>query len=113
MTATPQLMLNQKRNQASKLDMEFHMINIINAALSIRAQTEKTTFSSETLHIHWSGVRDLYIDEAHTALDIFHFAVFFQKECTYILILLWNPKIRSKSKIRCPIKGRFEKYYES
>ena len=38
-------MLNRKRYHASNLEMEFHMINIIYAALSIRAQTEKTTFS--------------------------------------------------------------------
>ena len=44
-TAKPQLMLNRKWYQASKPEMEFHMINIIYAALSIRAQTEKTTFS--------------------------------------------------------------------
>ena len=46
--------------------MDFHMINITYAALHMRA--EKTTFS-----------RRLYIDEAHTALDIFRFAVFFFK----------------------------------
>ena len=45
MTATPKLMLNWKWYQASKPEMEFHMIDIIYAALSIRAQTEKTTFS--------------------------------------------------------------------
>ena len=26
--------------------------------------------------MYWSGPRDLYIDEAHTALDIFRFAAF-------------------------------------
>ena len=41
--------------------MEFHMINIMYAALPIRAPTEKTTFSC----------KDDYIDEAHRALDIF------------------------------------------
>ena len=39
------------------------MINITYAAMHVRAETEKTTFSC--------------IDEAHTALDIFRFAVFF------------------------------------
>ena len=53
--------------------MEFHRINIIYAALPLRAQTEKTTFSCKD---------DLYIDEAHTALDIFHFAVFFYIKTT-------------------------------
>ena len=42
---TPQVMLNRKSYQASKPEMEFHMMNIIYAALSMRAQTEKTTFS--------------------------------------------------------------------
>ena len=45
MTARPQLMLNRKSYQVSKPEMEFHMINIINAALPMRTQTEKTTFS--------------------------------------------------------------------
>ena len=49
------------------------MMNIIYVALSIRAQTEKMTFSCKD---------DLYIDEAHTALDIFHFAVFFYIKTT-------------------------------
>ena len=38
-------MLNRKWYQGSKPEMEFHMINIIYGALSISAQTEKTTFS--------------------------------------------------------------------
>ena len=45
MTARPQLMLNRKSYQVSKPEMDFHMINIIYAALPMRAQTEKTTFS--------------------------------------------------------------------
>ena len=39
-------------------------------------ETEKTT--SAKLYIFIGvGARDLYIDEAHTALDIFRFAAFF------------------------------------
>ena len=58
------------------------MINIIYVALPMCAQTEKTTFHAKTtnakLYIYIGvGVRDLYIDEAHMALDIFRFAVFF------------------------------------
>ena len=60
MTATPQLMLNQKLYQASKPEMKFHMKNVIYAALSIRAKTEKTSFSCKD-----------DIDKAHMALDIF------------------------------------------
>ena len=45
LTARPQLMLNQKWYQVSKLEMEFSMINIIYAALLMHAQTEKMTFS--------------------------------------------------------------------
>ena len=41
-TATPQLMLNRKWYQASKPEMEFHMINMMYAALPMRATT---TFS--------------------------------------------------------------------
>ena len=52
------------------------MVNIIYAALFMRAQTVKTT--STKLYIYNGvGARDLYIDEAHTALDIFRFAAFF------------------------------------
>ena len=41
----------------------------------------KTTSAKLYLYIG-VGVRDLYIDEAHTALDIFRFAAFFnQKIC--------------------------------
>ena len=44
-TATPLLMFNRKWYQASKPEMEFHMINITYVALHMHAQTEKTTFS--------------------------------------------------------------------
>ena len=47
--------------------MEFHMINITYAALHMRAQTEKTTFSC----------KDDCTLTKHTALDIFRFAVVF------------------------------------
>ena len=42
------------------------MINVIYAALPMHAKTKKTTFSCKD-----------NIDEPHTALDIFRFAVFF------------------------------------
>ena len=45
LTATPQMMLNRKCYQVSKPEMEFHMIDMIYAALPMGAQTEKTTFS--------------------------------------------------------------------
>ena len=62
--------------------MELHMIYIIYAALSMREQTEKRHFHAKTtsakLYIYIGvGSRDLYIDEAHTALDIFRFVIFF------------------------------------
>ena len=55
---------------------------MIYAALPMHAQTEKTTFSYKDGNVKlyiYIGVwaRDLYIDEAHTALDILRFAVFF------------------------------------
>ena len=75
-------MLNRKYYQVSKPEIDFHIINIIYAALPMHAQIEKTTFSCKddyckALHIYWSGARNLYIDEAHRGLDIFRFAVFF------------------------------------
>ena len=58
--------------------MELHMINIIYVALFMRTQTEKTT--SAKLYTHnGMGARDLYINEAHMALNIFRFAAFFSK----------------------------------
>ena len=45
--APPHLTLNQKCYQGFKPKMEFHMINMICAALPMCAQTEKTTFSSK------------------------------------------------------------------
>ena len=47
--------------------MEFHMINIMYAALS-RNRNRKDDILMQ---------RRLYIDEAHTVLDIFRFAAFF------------------------------------
>ena len=47
MTATPQLTLNRKQYQLLKPEMEFHMINILNAALFMCAEVEKTTFSGK------------------------------------------------------------------
>ena len=56
--------------------MEFYMIVISYAALPMRAHTEKTTIAK--LYIYMGvEARDLCIDEAHMALDIFHFVVFF------------------------------------
>ena len=45
LTAMGQLILNRKCSQVSKLEMELHMIGMIYAALLMREQTEKTTFS--------------------------------------------------------------------
>ena len=61
-----------------KLEMEFHMIDVINMALPMRGQTEKTTFSCKDDYMYIGvGARGLYIDKANTALDIFRFAAFF------------------------------------
>ena len=54
------------------------MINIIYKALPMRAQAEKTTSAKLYIYIEVRA-RDLYIDEAHTVLDIFSFAAFFQR----------------------------------
>ena len=91
-----QVILNQKCYQVSKPEMELHMINTIYAALPMHTETKKTTFSCyddycKAVHIYWSGDRDLYIDEAHTALDIFRFAAFLvsipSKSCNVIIPL--------------------------
>ena len=47
--------------------MEFHMINIMYALIPTHAKRKYNIFMQ----------RRLYIDEVYTALDIFHFAVFF------------------------------------
>ena len=74
------------------------MIDMIYAALPMCAQTEKTIFSCKDdyakLNIYMGvGARDLYIDEAHTALDIFRFAVFFIIKCSSIIINPLSPGI--------------------
>ena len=75
--------------------MEFHLINIICAALSIRAQTEKTKFlckddwykALDIYILEWGQwTCTLYIDKAHMALDIFHFAVFFFSSMSGLLV---------------------------
>ena len=63
-------MFNRKLYQASKPEMEFHMINITYAALH---NAHELTNRKDNIFMQ---IR-LYIDEAHTALDIFRFAVFF------------------------------------
>ena len=75
-------MSNRICYQVSKAEIEFHMIDMIYAALPMCAQTEKTIFSCKDnyakLYIYMGvGARDLYIDEAYTVLDIFRFAEFF------------------------------------
>ena len=74
--------------------MEIHVINIIYAALPMREQKRqhfhaKTT--SAKLYIYIGvGARDLHIDEAHTALDIFRFAVFFFINQTRQKLVGWD-----------------------
>ena len=43
---------NREWNQASKPEIEFHIINIIYAALSLHTQTEKRHFHAKTT-VHW------------------------------------------------------------
>ena len=47
MTTTPQPMSNQICYQVSKPEMEFHMIDIIYAALPMRAQKERRHFHTK------------------------------------------------------------------
>ena len=65
----------------------------------MRAQTKKTTFSykdnlCKALHIYW---RDLYIDKAHTALDIFRVAVFFPVETKDVEVCLVDYQDRKQT----------------
>ena len=83
MTATSQLMYNQKWWQVSKPEMEFHMMNITYAALHMRAQTEKNDIFMQ---------KRLYIDEAHTVLDMFRFAVFFIFQSSFVITTRIDPK---------------------
>ena len=58
------------------------MINMIYAALPCAHKQKRPHFHAKTtsakLYIYIGvGARDLYIDEAHIALDIFCFAAFF------------------------------------
>ena len=83
-TAMGQLILNRKCYQVSKPEMELHMINMIYAALPMRKvnKQKRQNFHTKTtcvkLYIYIIGeARNLYIDEACTALDIFPFAIFF------------------------------------
>ena len=56
-----QLIFNRKCYQVSKPEMELHMINIIYAASTMHAKTEKTTFSCKDnqCKTFWSGVKGL------------------------------------------------------
>ena len=57
----------------------------------MRGQTEKTTFSCKDDYMYIGvGSRNLYIDKAHTALDIFCFAAFF-KDNFIFSVSLANP----------------------
>ena len=54
------------------------MMNLY-VALPIHMHTGKTTATSVKLYINMEmGAKVLYIDKAHAALDILHFAVFFR-----------------------------------
>ena len=53
----------------------------------MHAKTEKTTIAKLYIYIGVEG-RNLYIDEAHMALDIFRFAAFF-----WLHIKFFDPKL--------------------
>ena len=65
---------NREWNQASKPEMEFHIINIIYAALSLHAQTEKRHFHAKTTdhwrstHVAGYSARDSEISLCHIPL---------------------------------------------
>ena len=65
------------------------MINVIYAALPMHAKTKKTTFSCKD-----------NIDEPHTALDIFRFAVFFEMEITFLGYPVFKSVLRFKLNVK-------------
>ena len=72
--------VNRKCIQVSKPDMAFHMINMVYQALPMSAHRKDDIFMKRQLlqSFTYIGLEawDFYIDEAHTALNLFHFVVF-------------------------------------
>ena len=71
MKATSKMKTTSIGKQPKYEDMEFHMIDMIYATLSMRTQTEKTTFSckddwGKSLHAYWSGAKELVKNQDHT-----------------------------------------------
>ena len=64
-----------KVDKTEQVEMEFHMIDIIYAALPMGAQTEKTTFSckddkGKSLHVYWSGAKGLVKNQDRTRPEL-------------------------------------------
>ena len=62
-------------SKVSKPEMEFHMIDIIYAALPMRAKTGKTTFSckedqGKSLHVYQSGGKGLVKNKKRTRPEL-------------------------------------------
>ena len=57
--------------------MELHIINVIYTVKQKRRHFYAKTTNAKLYIYIGVGARDLYINEAHTALDIFRFAAFF------------------------------------
>ena len=80
------------------------MINIIYGALPMAHKQKRRRFhakmTSAKLYIYVEvGAMDLYIDEAHTALDIFGFAVFLKSKINRDLFSI---KVKDLVKITIP-----------
>ena len=72
LTATEQLILDQKFYHVSKPEIVFNMMNIIYVALPMCAYTEKTTFSCKdddcrALHTNLLFCKD-YVSRSHTSV---------------------------------------------
>ena len=92
-TDTGQLILNWKCSRVSKLEMELRMLNVIYIwhcpwahKRKRRHFHAKTTSAKHYIYVG-VGSRDLFIDEAHMALDIFRYAVFFYSNILFPLKL--------------------------
>ena len=82
-------MLSGHLIQVSKLEMEFLMIDIVYACIITHARTYIFMYIYMRL-----GTSDLYIDEAHTALDKFRFVVFsYSKNSSSTFFDLWGFQI--------------------
>ena len=72
----PQLTVNRKCYQVLEPEIEFHMMNKMYAALRMQTDIQNIQHFYHRRLMQNFTRNDLHIVEAHTALDIFSFAVY-------------------------------------